>query len=231
MDEYCMTSFRMVLDPKNKLHGRGFGGGGAAMWNIRSKKQLEMLSPIDRKHFEISTKIKEAMDRLVPIVIETAIAVADDALAPIISMPLHKGEKGFMSPKQFEEFYWPSFKQVLLGIIEEGLIPFPFAEGNYIPRLEIIQDMPHASMAWYFEYMDMKRAKETVGKNNCIVGNLPITIMVTRTPEDVKKGCRQLIEDCAPGGGYILGASASMDQGHIDNLHAMFDTAKEYGIY
>ena len=107
----------------------------------------------------------------------------------------------------------------------------PFAEGNYIPRLEIIQEMPRASMAWYFEYMDMARAKETVGKNNCIVGNLPISVVVTGTAQEVKEGCRQLIEICAPGGGYILSASASMDHGKMENLHAMLDAAKEYGVY
>jgi uroporphyrinogen-III decarboxylase len=181
--------------------------------------------------FRQPEKIHEAMERLVPIMIEVAVKAADDSLSPLLFMPLHKGEKGFMSPKQFEIFYWPTFKRVLLGIIDEGLVPVPFAEGNYIPRLEIIQDMPKGSMVWYFEYMDMKRAKETVGKKNCIYGNLPISIMVTGTGKDVKEGCRKLIEDCAPGGGYILSAAASMDQGKIVNLHAMMDAAKEYGKY
>jgi uroporphyrinogen-III decarboxylase len=86
-------------------------------------------------------------------------------------------------------------------------------------------------MIWYFEYMDMAQAKATVGKKNCIAGNLPISIMVTGTVKDVKEGCRQLIETCAPGSGYILSAAASMDQGKIENLHAMMDAAKEYGKY
>jgi hypothetical protein len=176
-------------------------------------------------------KIHEAMERLVPIVIETAVSSADKSLCPVISMPLHKGEKGFMSPKQFETFYWPTFKKVLLGIINEGLIPMPFAEGNYIPRLDVIEDMPRASMVWYFEYMDMAQAKKTVGKKNCIMGNLPISILVTGTVKDVKDGCKKLIEDCAPGGGYILTSAASMDQGKIENLHAMMDAVKEFGKF
>jgi uroporphyrinogen-III decarboxylase len=119
----------------------------------------------------------------------------------------------------------------LLGIINEGLVPMPFAEGNYIPRLEIIQDMPKGSLVWYFEYMDMAQAKRTVGKKNCIMGNLPISIMVTGTVNDVKVGCRKLIEECSAGGGYILTSAASMDQGKVENLHAMMDTVKEYGKY
>jgi uroporphyrinogen-III decarboxylase len=176
-------------------------------------------------------KIHEAMERLVPIIIECAVASSDKALSPLVFMPLHKGEGGFMSPKQFETFYWPTFKKVLLGIIDEGLVPLPFAEGNYIPRLDVIQDMPKGSIVWYFEYMDMAQAKKTVGRKNCIYGNLPISIMLTGSAQDVKEGCRKLIETCAPGGGYILSTSASMDYGSIDNLHAMMDAVKEYGKY
>jgi uroporphyrinogen-III decarboxylase len=212
--------------------------GYAAMGGGMSGAPFDMLTDMLRGTVGIfmdmyrqPEKIHEAMDRLVPIVIEMAVKSAERSLAPVIGMPLHKGEKGFMSPKQFETFYWPSFKKVLLGIIEEGLVPMPFAEGNYIPRLDVIQDMPHASMVWYFEYMDMAQAKATVGKHNCICGNLPISIVVTGTAAEVKEGCRKLIETCAPGGGYILSAAASMDQGKIENLHAMMDAAKEYGKY
>ena len=176
-------------------------------------------------------KIHEAVERLVPIVVQEAVNLADMALSPVVMMPLHKGDKTFMSTKQFETFYWPSFKKVLLGMIREGLVPMPFAEGNYIPRLEIIQDMPRASMIWYFEYMDMGQAKITVGRNNCIAGNLPVSVVVTGTPRDVREGCRQLIETCAPGGGYILTSAASVDQGKIENLRAMMDAAKEFGVY
>jgi uroporphyrinogen-III decarboxylase len=176
-------------------------------------------------------KVHEAMARITPIVIQDTINAANMALSPVIMMPLHKGEKSFMSTKQFETFYWPSFREVLMGLINEGLVPMPFAEGNYIPRLEIIQDMPRASMVWYFEYMDMAKAKATVGRNNTIAGNLPISIVVTGTPQEVKEGCRKLIETCAAGGGYILAAAASMDKGKIENLHAMMDAAREYGTY
>lgn len=209
----------------------GFGGGMSGAPFDMLTDMLRGTTGIVMDMYRQPEKIHEALERLTPIVIDEAVAGADMSMSPVVVMPLHKGDKTFMSPKQFEEFYWPSFKKVLLGMINEGLVPVPFAEGNYIPRLEIIQDMPRASMAWYFEYMDMAKAKATVGKNNTIVGNLPISIMVTGTTQEVKEGCRKLIETCAAGGGYILAAAASMDQGKIENLHAMMDAAKEYGVY
>jgi uroporphyrinogen-III decarboxylase len=176
-------------------------------------------------------KLLEAMERLTPIIIDEAIGLAHASDSPVILMPLHKGTGGFMSNEQFATFYWPTFKEVMLGLIDEGLVPLPFAEGDYTPRLEIIKDMPSGKVIWYFEEMDMARAKEVLGDNACIAGNLPVSVLYTGTPQEVKEGCRQLIEICAPGGGYILTASAGMNQGNPDNLRAMMEAAKEYGVY
>jgi uroporphyrinogen-III decarboxylase len=146
-------------------------------------------------------------------------------------MPLHKGDESFMSPRQFEMFYWPTFKRLLLGMVNEGLVPFPFAEGRYGARLEVISDMPKSSVVWSFEDIDMARAKKVLGKVSCIAGNVPSSVLYTKTPREVKENCRKLIETCAPGGGYILTRATGMNEGNPDNLRVMMEAAKEYGVY
>jgi uroporphyrinogen-III decarboxylase len=176
-------------------------------------------------------KLIEAMERIVPISISETVAGANASGCPIIFMPLHKGTGGFMSNKQFEKFYWPTYRKFLMGLIDEGLVPMGFAEGDYTDRLDIIKEMPKGSMIWYFETMDMAHAKKVLGDRACIAGNLPTSILCTGSPDQVKEGCRKLIETCAPGGGYILSGAASMDKGNPDNLRAMMAAAKEYGTY
>ncbi len=176
-------------------------------------------------------KLLEAMERITPILINEAVETADMSSCPVIFMPLHKGPDGFMSGRQFETFYWPTLKKVMSGMIDEGLVPMLFAEGDYESRLEIIRDMPPGKVIWYFETMNMAKAKKILGNNACIIGNLPITLLMTGTPSQVKDGCRRLIETCAPGGGYILSGSASLNNGNPDNLHAMMEAVKKYGVY
>ena len=151
--------------------------------------------------------------------------------SPVCMMPLHKGDDTFMSDKQFEEFYWPTLRAIFLAMIDEGLVPMPFAEGKYTNRLKQITDTPKSGVVWWFDQTDMTEAKKILGDVCCIVGNVPTSIMMTSTVEQVKETCRKLIEDCAPGGGYILGGGASIDKGKIENLQAMMDSAKEYGVY
>jgi len=176
-------------------------------------------------------KLQEAMERITPILIEQGVRAANVLECPVVFLPLHKGSEGFMSNRQFETFYWPTLKKVMMAFIEEGLVPMPFAEGNYEPRLEMIKDMPRGKVIWYFEAMDMAKAKEVLGSSACIAGNLPVSILSTGTPQEVKEGCRKLIRACGRGGGYILAGSASMDKGNPENLRAMMEAAKEYGVY
>ncbi len=181
--------------------------------------------------FQRPDKLIEAMERITPIVINEAIGMANASGCPVIFMPLHKGTGGFMSNQQFETFYWPTLKKVMMGLINEGLVPLPYAEGNYMPRLEIIRDMPTASVIWFFEQMDMAKAKDVLGDNACIAGNLPASVLCAGTPQEVKEGCRRLIETCAKGGGYILSGAVHLDKGNPENLRAMMEAAKEYGVY
>lgn len=226
------------MEAVNDVNRESLQAGFPSFWGSMSGAPFDMIGDMVRgtrgimmDMFQRPEKLHEAMERLVPIAIDEAVAGADSSGCPIVVMPLHKGTGGFMSNKQFEDFYWPTFKKLLLGLINEGLVPMPFAEGNYEARLEIIKDMPRSSMIWWFEHIDMGKAKEILGKTACIAGNVPVTLLCTGTPEEVKEYSRKVIEICAPGGGYILTGGASMDRGNPDNLRAVMEAAKEYGVY
>jgi hypothetical protein len=181
--------------------------------------------------FQRPQKVHEAMERIAPIAIKGAINAVANAAAPIIIMPLHKGADSFMSIKQYETFYWPTFKKVVMAQVNEGIIPILFAEGSYNKRLDIIGDFPKGSVVWYFDQTDIFEAKKKIGDKLCIMGNVPSSLIMTGTPQQVKERCKQLIEVCGKGGGYVLAGGANVDEGNAENLRAMMAAAKEYGVY
>jgi uroporphyrinogen-III decarboxylase len=172
-----------------------------------------------------------AMEKLVPINIDCGVQMANASGRPIVFFALHKGDDTFMSEKQYEKFYWPTFRKVIIGLIEEGCVPMLFAEGRYNNRLEIIKDLPKGKVMWHFDQTNMARAKKILGDNACIAGNVPTSLLRTGTPQAVKEYCRKLIEECSQGGGFILTGGASIDKGNPDNLRAMMEAAEEYGVY
>jgi uroporphyrinogen-III decarboxylase len=176
-------------------------------------------------------KLLEAMDRWLDMSINTNLKDYPMTASPVCLIPLHKGDDTFMSDKQFETFYWPTLRRMFMAMIEEGLVPMPFAEGRYNNRLKQIYDTPKSSVIWYFDQTEMAEAKRILGNTSCIIGNVPVSVLKTGTPQNVKECCRKLIETCAPGGGYILSCGTTIDVDKIENLQDMMEAAREYGVY
>jgi hypothetical protein len=176
-------------------------------------------------------KLLKAMEALVPIMIGMGIGSAQQTGNPQIFMPLHKGADGFLSDEQFKKFYWPTFKAVMLGLIEGGCIPFPALEGHWGSRLEIIQDIPRGKTMWMVDQTDMAKVKQTLGKNACLIGNVSSSMLKLGTPQDVKAYVKKLIDTCGKDGGLIISNGAFFDEAKPENVKAMAEATKEYGVY
>jgi uroporphyrinogen-III decarboxylase len=150
---------------------------------------------------------------------------------PLVMIPLHKGADGFLSDEQFKKFYWPCFRKLLIGLIDEGCVPLSFVEGGYNSRLEIIQDIPAGKTFWTFDQTDMAKVKQTLGKVACIGGNMPTDLLAVGTPQQVKDYAKKLIDTCSQGGGYIMVNGVVADDVKPENFKAMIDFTKEYGVY
>jgi uroporphyrinogen-III decarboxylase len=181
--------------------------------------------------FRQPENLQEAMEILTQMNIDCGLQMANASGIPMVFFALHKGDDTFMSDKQYEEFYWPTFRKVIMGLIDEGCVPYLFAEGRYTNRLKTIKDLPRGKVVWYFDQTDMLKAKELLGDVACIAGNVPASLLRTGTPRAVKEYCRKLIEVCGEGGGFILTGGASIDKGDSDNLRAMMESAEEDGVY
>ncbi len=174
--------------------------------------------------FRHPEELKEACERLTPIMIKYGAAGcrATGHLMPLI--PLHKGADGFMSDDQFKTFYWPTLRKLIIGLINEGMVPVLFAEGAYNQRLEVISDIPRGKVIWWFDRTDISRAKETVGRVACIMGNFSVGLLCTATQDEVRFKCRALMETMGAEGGYIFGTGAPMGRARPENVKAMLET-------
>ena len=166
---------------------------------------------------------------MVPFMVKSAIPACKANGNPLVFMPLHKGADAFMSLDQFNKFYWPTLKQVIIGLINEGLVPFLFAEGGYNTRLEVIKDLPKGKVLWLFDQTDIVKAKKILGDVSCIMGNVPLSLLCTAKPGDVEAHCKKLIDSVGRDGGYILSTGAGLDGTKAENVKALIDFTKSYG--
>ena len=176
-------------------------------------------------------KLIEAMESLVPLMIGMGVGASQQTGNPLIFIPLHKGANGFLSDEQFKKFYWPTLKAVILGLIEAGCVPLPAAEGGYSERLEVVKDLPRGKTLWMIDLTEMQAVKKTLGKNACLLGNVPSAMLNLGTPEEIKEYVKKLIDTCGKDGGLIICNGAFFDHAKAENVKAMVETAKEYGVY
>jgi len=181
--------------------------------------------------FRRPEKLLEAMEAITPIMINMGIGSAQATGNPLIFIPLHKGADGFLSDDQFKEFYWPTLRKVIMGLIDAGCVPFPAAEGGYNSRLEVIKDLPRGKTIWMFDQTDLIKAKEVVGDTLCIFGNMPSAMLELGTPQEVRDYAKKLIDVVGKGGGFIMANASFFDQAKPENIKAMIDFTKEYGVY
>ncbi len=181
--------------------------------------------------FRRPDKLLQAMDVLVPVMIEVGLGSARATGNPMIFMPLHKGADGMMSEDQFKKFYWPTLQKVILGLIEGGCIPFPALEGHWDSRLDIMKDIPKGKTVWMVDQSDIRKVKDTIGQNACIAGNIPSSMLGLVPVEDVKDYTKKIIDYCAKDGGYIMCNGAFFDEARAENVKAFIDVTKEYGVY
>lgn len=181
--------------------------------------------------FRQPDNILKICEKLLPIMLGLAVATAKMSGNPRVFIPLHRGADGFMSLKQFEKFYWPTLKGLMIGLIDAGLTPCPFFEGNYNSRLEYLLELPRGKVLGYFDASDILKVKEILGNHLCIMGNVPPSLLQTGNPQDVKEHCKKLIDVAGKGGGFIMAPRSAIDEVKPENLKAMIDFTKEYGVY
>jgi uroporphyrinogen-III decarboxylase len=116
-------------------------------------------------------------------------------------------------------------------MIDNGLIPVLFTEGPYTQRLKYLTELPEGKCLIHFEEVDFKEAKRLLGGKNCMMGGFPNQLLMFGTPEQVSDKAKEVMDIMCPGGGYMFGTAASVDQAPRANMEALFRTIEDYGKY
>lgn len=174
--------------------------------------------------------VKEAVDRWAEVSIPASIANAKRQHAQYAFIPLHCGVDSFMSGENYEKYYWPPLKKLLLALIEAEITPIVMCEGSYHTRLEVLKDVPKGKVMYMFEDVDLKRAKEILGGTACIGGGMPTQLLMKgSTPYQVEEQVKRVLDDCAAGGGFFMTNSLSLDNVEHELMFAWKEALDKYG--
>ncbi len=185
-----------------------------------------------RDLLERREKVIAACEALMPHLLQVALSGADPDKNVPITIWMHRGCVPFISPKDFNAIYWPTLKPIVEEIWSRGHQVLFYAEGDWNHHLDSFAELPDQSIIYHVDKADIFEVHKKLGHKFCISGGLPNFLLGYGTEDDVRAYCKKLIDGVGKDGGYIMDASAIVqNDARVENISAMTDFTREYGIY
>jgi hypothetical protein len=234
LDDYYQTYQTRVADIEKEIETLGYpvtGGGMAAVpfddYSDYLRGTILSLSDIYDRPEAIERYIEESLEETLAAIKATK----GQNEGKHVFMPLHKGMDGFMSGDDYRKYYWSHLQKIILAIIDSGKVPYIYTEGKYNSRIDCLTEVPPGKVFYHFEDVDMAAAKKKLAGIACISGGFQASLLDWGTPQQVRDEVKRLMDTCAPGGGFIFETSCGLGNCKRENVEAMFEAAREYGIY
>jgi len=178
------------------------------------------------------TKVSEACEAVLPLMIKKGTLPVPGALGYTF-IPLHMAP--YMRQKDFEKFYWPTFKKLVEELVAMGQNVQLFVESDWMRYLDYLYELPENTIM-RFEYGDPRLVADKLGKKHIISGFYPVTLMQTGNKEQCVDKAKELMDALAPTGKYWFQGDKSIihsdKEGKVaENLHAVLDYMMKNGSY
>ena len=181
---------------------------------------------------EIPEKVMAACEAMMPHLGYLALTSADPGRQIPIPIWMHRGCVPFISKEHFNTIYWPTLRPIVDALWAQGNQVLFYAEGKWDAHLEAFAELPAGSIVYHIDRGDPLLTHRILGKKFCLSGGVSNVLLAFGSADEVKAQVRKLIETIGPEGGYIVDASAIMqNDATIENLRAMTGAAREYGVY
>ena len=175
-------------------------------------------------------KVKAAAEALLEPMLKLAL-LGKNIGADMAFIPLHLNE--YLSPKLYNEFYWPTLKEGILRMLQEGMKSQVFFEGWHDAHMESVLELPAGWGVGYFEKTDVRKAKKILKGHTCIMGGIDVGMVIASTPAKLDEYIKELLGEMMPGGGFILSPNIGNlpRETPIENIAAVNEAVEKYGKY
>jgi uroporphyrinogen-III decarboxylase len=177
-------------------------------------------------------KVLAACEALAPHLAHVALSGADPTKNVPITIWMHRGCVPFVNMEHFERIFWPTLKPILQEIWRHGHQVLFYAEGKWGAHLKRFAELPDASIIYHVDRDDIFEVHKVLGHKFALSGGIPNDLLAFGTPKQIREVCKKVIDGVGRDGGYIMDASAIVqNDARVENIRAMTDFTREYGVY
>ncbi len=191
------------------------------------------MGPMSMDLYDHPEKIKRAGKVWAEAMTKLSIKFSKLVGIPRVFIGLSRSSPSMISPRHFEEFVLPELDIMVNGIIDAGLYPLFHCDTNWTRNFEYFKRFPKKKIILELDgASDIFKAKEELGNNMCIMGDVPAYLLAFGKKEEVLDYCKRLLEEVGKGGGFILSSGCSVpSNAKPENVRAIFEAAEKWGRY
>ncbi|MBS7653942.1 hypothetical protein KEJ43_02580 [Candidatus Bathyarchaeota archaeon] len=177
-------------------------------------------------------KVLEACEALAPHLTKAALMTADPEKKVPVAFWMHRSYVPFISMNHFNNIHWRTLRPIIEEIWSHGHQVLFYAEGDWTPHLDRFAELPMGSIIFHIDKTDISEAHKKLKDKFCLSGGVPNWLLSLGTPEEVRRYCQKVIDSLASEGGYIMDASAIIqNDAKTENIKAMTEFTRKYGKY
>ena len=141
-----------------------------------------------------------------------------------------RGTPDLLSPEMFQTYAWKYMRQIAELCIDYGVIPLFHLDSNWDNGIKYFKELPRHTCILALDGMtDIFKAREVIGDDQCLMGDVPASMSSFGTTEKVDAYCKRLIEEVGPRG-YIMATGCDAPfNAKLENLQTMVSSVKRYG--
>ena len=139
----------------------------------------------------------------------------------------------FISPVQFDEFFFEPFTELMLPFMEAGLKIFVRGEGKFLNTIERYRKLPKGAVVFMLDEDDPFEIFKAIGDWQSIGAGITTDLLQLGTKEQCTDYVKKCFDTFAPGGGFIFMQNKSLlsaSDAKTDNLIAVYETANELSL-
>lgn len=148
------------------------------------------------------------------------------AFAPVVSAT-------YLNNKQFERFFWPTFKRMADTVIAGGGKMMVAMEGTWgKPKYEHLNEFPKGSIIAFVEGDDFLEVKRTIGDKVTVCGGIDHHLLREGTPEQNVEYVRKVLGEVGTEGIMLAPGKCWLSPSDVkaENIKAVCDFAHEYTL-
>ncbi len=198
--------------------------------HLRGITQISL--DIHRKGFLIEKACDVLLDLMTEYVESTNLAGTDGF--PVACTWSHLPP--MLRPKQFERYYWPTFKKICERLTQKGITLYINFQGDYSKGLyyDYYRELPENSLLIAVEQQDFKQTVKTLGEHNMVSCSYPLHYLSDLTTRECIEKAKELMDIGMEKGRFYFGLDRSAQDfrdADPDKLKEVLAFVRAYGHY